>query len=199
MSPEQAAGRWDELGPASDIYGLGATLYALLTGGAPFGDGESMDVLARVVKGDFSAPRAINKQVPRALEAICLKAMALKPADRYPSARALADDVERWLNDQPVSVYHDPLSRRCARWVRNHKGTSGAVAAAVVVLMVTSGMALAIGRRANERTRAQGLVETLVNADPQQVPDVIEQLGRYTTWAGPMMAEKLAQAKTAIT
>jgi serine/threonine protein kinase len=72
MSPEQAAGRWDELGRESDVYSLGATLYTLLTGRAPIGDCESMDVLARVAKGDFPAPRTLDKEVRPALEAICL-------------------------------------------------------------------------------------------------------------------------------
>ena len=89
MSPEQAAGKPGQLGPHSDIYSLGATLYTILTGKAPFAGNEISKVLREVRAGEFAAPRAIDSRVPRALEAVCLKAMALKPDDRYESAQAL--------------------------------------------------------------------------------------------------------------
>ena len=90
MSPEQAAGRLDLLGPASDTYSLGATLYNLLTGQAPFAKSAVGEVLNQVQRGDFPPPRRVNRQVPAALEAICLRAMALQSQDRYASAKALA-------------------------------------------------------------------------------------------------------------
>ncbi len=96
MSPEQARGDVDSLGPRSDVYALGATLYCLLTGKAPF-EGKVLEVLAAVKEGRFRAPRVLRPETDKALEAICLKAMALKPEDRYESARALADDIERLL------------------------------------------------------------------------------------------------------
>src|SRR4029077_10116467 len=83
MSPEQAAGRLDLLGPASDIYSLGATLYTLLTGKPAFQDRDVGMVLRKGEHGVFPAPRESNKEIPPALEAICLKAMARKPEDRY--------------------------------------------------------------------------------------------------------------------
>ena len=103
MSPEQAAGRLDQLGPASDVYSLGATLYCLLTGRPPVSGGDVGEVLEKVQRGDFPPPRQVRPGVPPALEAVCLKAMALRPGDRYPSALALAADVEHWLADEPVS------------------------------------------------------------------------------------------------
>jgi serine/threonine protein kinase len=136
MSPEQVQGMLDRLGPATDVYSLGATLYCLLTGRAPVtGD----DYPAKVIRGDITPPRTINPSVPRALEAVCLKAMALRPEDRYPSARALADDVERWLADEPVSARRDPLFTRAWRWVRKHRTlTTTAAAVAVVGLAALS-------------------------------------------------------------
>ncbi len=94
MSPEQAEARFDLLGPASDVYSLGATLYALLTGHPPM-RGKSLDeILANVRRGQFPRPRDQARWLDPALEAVCLKAMALKPSDRYPSPSALARDVE---------------------------------------------------------------------------------------------------------
>ena len=85
MSPEQAAGRLDELGLASDVYGLGAVLYSLLTGQIPFDDAQLEDVLRKVRAGEVPPPRQVNRAVPPALEAVCLKAMAREPDGRYPS------------------------------------------------------------------------------------------------------------------
>ena len=103
MSPEQASGRIDDLGPATDIYSLGATLYTILTGGPPSFQGSSLEVtLQRVRSGDFPAPGKVKKAVARPLEAICLKAMSLNPADRYRSATDLARDVDHWLADERV-------------------------------------------------------------------------------------------------
>jgi serine/threonine protein kinase len=104
MSPEQAEGRLDLLGPASDVYSLGATLYCLLTGTAPFQDVDTGRLLEKVQKGDFPRPRQVKSDVSAPLEAVCLKAMARRPKDRYHAPRDLADDIEHWLADEPVSA-----------------------------------------------------------------------------------------------
>lgn len=139
MSPEQAAGRLDELGPASDVYSLGATLYSILTGKAPYDHAADPGItLTRVQQGDFPAPRAIQARVPVALEAVCLKAMALRPADRYASPRELADELERWLADEPLRAYAEPLVRRAARWVRKHRTVVTTCATTAGVLLIVA-------------------------------------------------------------
>ncbi len=110
MSPEQAEGLLERLGPASDVYSLGAMLYTLLCGRPPFEYAwcEVTTLLARVKNGEFAPPRQINPRVPRALESICLKAMARVPEQRYATAEDLATDIERWLGDEPVGAYREP-------------------------------------------------------------------------------------------
>ncbi len=141
MSPEQAMGRIDLLGPATDIYSLGATLYQLLTGVAPFAYAASDSLLSDVQMGLFQPPRSMRGDVPKALNAICLKAMARKPEDRYASARELADDVERYLADEPVKAYAEPPLARLWRWMKRHRA---AVLGSAAVLTVTA-VALAVG------------------------------------------------------
>jgi eukaryotic-like serine/threonine-protein kinase len=141
MSPEQAAGKLDELGPATDVYGLGAILYSILTGHSPvlhLENEPAESVCARVVRGEIAPPRSRNPRIPRALEAVCLKALARRPEDRYPSARVLADDVERWLADEPVSARRDPLWTRFWRWVRKHRTLTAAAVSMLVIGLVAA-------------------------------------------------------------
>ena len=97
MSPEQAAGELSRVNQASDVYGLGATLYCLLVGHSPFPSGDVADVLNRVRRGIFPAPRRLRRSIDPKLEAICLKAMAREPDDRHTSPLSLAGEIEVWL------------------------------------------------------------------------------------------------------
>ena len=139
MSPEQAAGEIARVGPASDVYSLGATLYQILTGRPAFAQGEVLSVLARVRNGEFPSPRKLDRSIPPALEAVCLKAMARKPEDRYPSARALGDDLERWMADEPVTAHREPYPERARRWMRRRR--TAVTAAAVAMLAALVGLA----------------------------------------------------------
>jgi serine/threonine protein kinase/tetratricopeptide (TPR) repeat protein len=129
MSPEQASGDLDRLGPRSDVYSLGATLYCLLTAKPPFEGNDIGEVLRRAERCEFAPPRRIDTSIDKALEAVCLKAMTREPELRYPSCRALAEDVERWMADEPVSAWVEPRSRTLLRWLTRHRtGVTGAAA-----------------------------------------------------------------------
>jgi eukaryotic-like serine/threonine-protein kinase len=154
MSPEQAEGRLEQLTRASDVYSLGATLYSLLTGQAPF-RGDTAEVLQRVRAGDFPPPRAVNAHVPPALEAVCLKAMALRPGDRYPSARDLAEELEHWLADEPVAAHREPALARLARWGRRHRTAVAGAAALLLTAVIALAAGLVLLEQASARTEQQ--------------------------------------------
>jgi hypothetical protein len=146
MSPEQAAGELDLLEPRSDVYSLGATLDNIISGKPPF-DGKVREILRKVQAGEFTPPQQIDPTIDLALEAICKKAMAKKPADRYSSCQALADDVERWMAGEPVSAYREPWTRAVTRWLFRHRtGVTGAAAAVLAGLLGLSAVAIEQGR-----------------------------------------------------
>ncbi len=154
MAPEQARGELDRVGPLADVYSLGATLYCLLTGKSPLAGLTAMEVMVRAYNGEVPPAREVNPAAPRPLEAVCLRAMAVNPDTRYPSAPALAADVERWLSDEPVSCFRDPPTARLARWARRHP----ARVAVVLSLLVSGLLATAVGfgavSREQQRTAA---------------------------------------------
>ncbi len=133
MPPEQAAGNLDELGAPSDVYSLGATLYYMLTGQAPFQGRNLRAILQDVKTGNFPAPREIQPGIPKALEAICQKAMATEVTRRYRSPSQLAEEIERFLADEPVGVYAEPVFLRLRRWLRKHQTLATSTAAVVLV------------------------------------------------------------------
>jgi serine/threonine protein kinase/predicted negative regulator of RcsB-dependent stress response len=153
MSPEQAAGRWDVVGSASDIYSLGATLYCLLTGRAPMQGHNIAEILQKVQRGSFPRPREVCPAVPAALEAVCLKAMALEPGGRYATAQELAADVERWLGDEPVTAWREPWTTRARRWLKRHRtAVASASVGLVAVLLLTGALGLLLAAWERERS-----------------------------------------------
>jgi serine/threonine protein kinase/tetratricopeptide (TPR) repeat protein len=153
MSPEQAAGRLDLLGPASDVYSLGATLYCILTAHAPIPDVDVNTVLQKVQRGDIRRPRDVKPDVSAPLEAICLKAMAVKPDDRYPTPKELADDLEHWLADEPISACKEPWTITAKRWIGRHAAlVTGIFTAIAIALMSLIGTTVLL-TAANERER----------------------------------------------
>ncbi len=129
MSPEQAAGRSREVGPATDIYSLGAILFELLTGQPPFGRDNPLDTLMEVLSREPTLPRRLNPRVPRGLELICLKCLAKSPADRYSSAGALADDLEHFARGESLQVRPPHLGQRLWGWTRRQPALASRFAA----------------------------------------------------------------------
>jgi serine/threonine protein kinase len=195
MPPEQAAGKLDELGPASDVYSLGATLYYLLTGQPPV-QGKSLDeVLKKVRAGDVAPPREIKHDIPKALEAICLRAMANRSKDRYDSPRELASDVERFLADETVSAYRESLPERTGRFVRKHRGAMQAAAAALVLIPVTVALVfVVIAQRGTERQRSMAVAAEQVAKDAAEK----EEIAKFAALAAERRAkDEEAKAKLA--
>jgi serine/threonine-protein kinase len=118
MAPEQASGRRAEIGPATDVYSLGAILYELLTGVPPFRAGSPLDTLMEVIRGDPPMPRSLNRHIPRGLELICLRCLAKDPRERYASAAALADDLDRFARGEVLEVRPPTLAHRFWSWTR---------------------------------------------------------------------------------
>ncbi len=154
MSPEQHDGG-RHIGPASDVYGLGATLYHMLTGQPPF-DGDIVAIREKAMAGEVQPPSRVKRGVSRAIEAICMKAMARDPVDRYETPLELAHDVEHYLADLPVKAYREPLSRQLARWARRHRTVAQLATGALILLLLTAGAAaVLLERMAGEEYRAR--------------------------------------------
>ena len=132
MPPEQAAGLLEQVDVRSDIYGLGAILFEILTGHTPHDEKHSAENLTLIQERPSPIARHRDPRIPAALNAICSKAIAKQREDRYQKALDLADDVRSWLAGEPVSAYPEPWPDRLLRWLRKHR--AAATAAAVILL-----------------------------------------------------------------
>ncbi len=197
MPPEQAAGRLTELGPHSDVYSLGATLYHLLTNRPPF-EGTTKEILDRVIAGGVVAPHERSRRVPLGLSAICVKAMQRQPSARYASPRELAQDVERWLADEAITARRDGPATHALRWIKRHSALASALTVAVITV-AGIGAAFSVTRsregallryfaetsfaRAEERLSLRDFVEAarlvnLVEGQLKSRPDLVDLVGR---------------------
>jgi serine/threonine protein kinase len=175
MAPEQAEGRIDLLGPRTDVYGLGAVLYEVLTGKPPFSGDDTAEVLRRVVHEEPRRPRSLADRTPAALEAVCLKALEKRPAARYESAKALAADIERWMADEPVSAWPEPLRVRTGRWVRKHRTGVATTLAALVVAVVGLLAVAALQAEAGRRLDAKNCELEVTNLQVAEARDSAER------------------------
>jgi WD40 repeat protein/predicted Ser/Thr protein kinase len=134
MAPEQASGKVHEVGTLSDVYALGAVLYDLLTGRPPFSGDSAAATIHMVLASEPERLRKHEPGIPRDLETICLKCLEKEPGKRYPSARAVADDLNRFLNNEPITARPSTATEKTIKWVRRNKGLSAGLAVAALAL-----------------------------------------------------------------
>jgi hypothetical protein len=143
MAPEQAGGRTGAIGPAADVYALGAILYECLTGRPPFKAATAFDTIMQVVSEPPVSPLLLQRKLPGDLVTICLKCLEKDPARRYASAEALAEDLERWQKGEPIRARAAGLSQRVLVWARRNPGLAvmrGLVGAGLLIPSLFSGL-----------------------------------------------------------
>jgi eukaryotic-like serine/threonine-protein kinase len=153
MAPEQAQGRHDLVNERTDVYGLGAILYEILTGRPPFVAPKTSEIIRKVCQEAPTPPRQIVAEISPALEAVCLKALRKASEERYASAAELAQEVQRNLADEPVTAFEEPWTHRILRWARKHKTLVSAAAALLITAMI--GFAVSTILVAGERNEAE--------------------------------------------
>jgi serine/threonine-protein kinase len=136
MAPEQARGDLSGVGPATDIYALGAVLYELLTGRAPFLAATQLDTVMQVLTHEPVPPSKLQPQVPRDLETICLTCLAKKPMTRYASALALAEDLRRFLDGHPIRARRPSHWQKIAQWSRRHPAQAALIVVASLAIIL---------------------------------------------------------------
>src|SRR6058998_777111 len=138
MAPEQAVGNNAQFTSATDVYGLGAVLYQLLTDHPPFAGGTTFETVRLVLDTEPRPPRLLNPKIDRDLSTICLKCLEKDPKRRYSSALALAEDLERWLKHEPIQARHTGIFTRGKKWVRRNP-TSALLATSLMGLAAAAG------------------------------------------------------------
>ncbi len=167
MAPEQTSAKKGAVTTATDVYGLGTILYAMMTGRAPFGGTTVLEILDQVRQRSPDPPRSLNPRVPRDLEVICLKCLEKEPRRRYASADAMAEDLKRYLAGEPIAARPVGSAARFGMWCRRNPALAAAagllVAALVAVALLSllsadrqARLAAAETRRADEQTRHAG-------------------------------------------
>jgi serine/threonine protein kinase len=181
MSPEQAAGRVKEIGVATDVYALGVMLYEMLTGQAPFVAPTPLETLALIRQAEPARPRQVRPEIPADLETICLKCLEKEPNRRYASAAALAEDLRRFLADEPIQARPVGSWERGVKWIRRHPWQAAFLLVLVASLTVMTWLwrvAVAEGERAaEERKRAEEFARMPVRAMNDFVEEIIGNPG----------------------
>jgi tetratricopeptide (TPR) repeat protein len=173
QAPEQASK--GIVGPATDVHGLGALLYELLTGVAAYRGKDREERIRRARNGQPEPPSTYWPDVPKTLEAICLKALSANPKDRFRSPGELWDEVDRWRNDEPVECFREPSMARLARWSRRHPSASG-----VLLTLLLATMPILIGWLANVEQQRQATADALDEARAN-FAEVLRAGDRYFT------------------
>ncbi|MBT4867466.1 MAG: SUMF1/EgtB/PvdO family nonheme iron enzyme, partial [Planctomycetaceae bacterium] len=191
MAPEQAAGNIEEIGTASDVYSLGATLYYLLTARPPFQAASPIETVRQVIETEPAPLRQLNSSVPRDLETICLKCLRKEPSKRYASANELAYDLNRWSGNKPIAARPVGRVEKAWLWCKRRPAVAGLLVAMVFSAVV--GTVISVERQ--NATHADGLVDALVKADTAEVPNIVSDIGDYRQWADPLMHDRYDKAR----
>jgi tetratricopeptide (TPR) repeat protein len=185
MSPEQALANRALLDHRTDIYSLGATAYELLTLRPPFAESDREALLRRIALDEPRRPRRVNPSVPRDLETIVLKAMEKNPADRYPSAQELADDLRRFLAGEPVRARRPRPWQSAARWAKRHTAVvTVTAAAAAAVLVVLAGAVVRLSAINQQLRDQQAQTETARGSAASNAAEARQQADRAERTAG---------------
>jgi serine/threonine protein kinase/WD40 repeat protein len=164
MSPEQAAGKTREIGPLTDVYSLGAILYALLTGRPPFEGSDVISTISRVIFEEPTSPRQHNPQVDKDLETIVLKCLQKDPSQRYSSARELANDLDRFLKDEPILARPVSSIESVWRWCRRNRAVA-ALTASTTLLLIAFSIASTIGYLRTSQALGEASKEKAANRE----------------------------------
>ena len=191
LAPERIEGA-DVPFATGDQYSLGVVLYECLTGRAPF-EGAASAILYQATHGQPAAPRTLDRNVPRDLESICLKALRRRPEDRYPSCQELADDLRRWLDDEPVHARPPGPLERSLRWARREPGLAAASAAALLALLAVILVPVASAVRLNLEVNRQEAAQRQAEAAAEEAVQATEQVRREEQHAAAAAAQ-LGQA-----
>ena len=168
MSPEQAEGRVDAVGPASDVYSLGAILYVLLTGRPPFQGVSAIQTLKMVVRSEPVPPSQLQPRLAKDLETICLKCLHKDPARRYETAGALADDLRRFLNDEPILARASGRIEKTWRLCRRNPLIAALMASVLLVLVAGVAVSSYFAYTASEEAKDARAAKTRAEANAQR-------------------------------
>ena len=173
MAPEQVRGKAS--GPAVDVYGLGAVLYELLAGRPPFVGADAAEVLNLILRTDPAGVRKFVRGAPRDLEVIVAKCLDKNPARRYPTARDVADDLDRYLAGKPIAARPVGTAERAWRWTRRNPVAAGFLVASTLGCTLTGGLALALARSASDQRTARAEAEVARELAKQEADRAIAQ------------------------
>jgi serine/threonine protein kinase/tetratricopeptide (TPR) repeat protein len=194
MAPEQAQGKTQQIGPGTDVYALGAILYELLTGRPPFKSGSVLDTLEQVRSQEAVPPRRLVSRVPRDLETICLKCLQKEPRQRYASAADLAEDLRRFLANEPILARPAGLLSRSVKWMARRPAVAALMGISVLAVLSLLGVSLwynrALGRKVAETEQQKQRAEENFQMALAAVDEMLTEVGEEQLAYEPRMEQK---------